>query len=243
MCHPWLAAGVTVALIAWTSQETRSLLRSPLPSESDRLAIGLLGGRVRVWFRARVEPIADGLLAAGLTADATTLLQLGVSLVCGVAYAGGWLFTAGWLLYACGLLDVLDGTMARKRGVPSRRGALLDSVGDRYGECAVFCGLAVYYRSTWMLWTTLAAFVGALMVSYTRARSEALGLPITVGLMQRPERYMLLGSGSIFGALLTHLACGSPLGPAVLGASVLALAVLANVTAIQRAAFALRRLE
>ncbi len=242
MCHPWLAAGVTCVLALVLVRELGPVVRGP--AGGARAAdTGLLGVRLRTWFRGWVEPVVDALLAAGLSANVVTALQLLASALCGLAFGAGWLFTAGWLLLSCGTLDVLDGGMARKRGAASPRGAFIDSVVDRYADGAVCAGLAVLYRDDWALWAVLAAFVGAFMVSYTRARAEGLGTECRVGLAQRPERYVLLAAGSIAGALGSHLACSPVPGRVLLTASVCVVAVLANATALQRAVFVLRRLS
>jgi CDP-diacylglycerol--glycerol-3-phosphate 3-phosphatidyltransferase len=80
------------------------------------------------------------------------------------------------------------------------------------------------------------------MVSYTRARAEGLYVECKVGFMQRPERYVILGGGSIVASLAAHLVCSTAVLSGVLLMSVLVVAVLANVTALQRAAFVLRQL-
>jgi CDP-diacylglycerol--glycerol-3-phosphate 3-phosphatidyltransferase len=240
MCHPWLAAGVAGFLGVLIVREIVPVLRGGNGDAS--LEHGLLGEGLRQWFRYRVEPLVDVLLAAGVRADWVSAVQLAISALCGLAYARGWLFTAGWLLLSGGTLDVLDGSMARKRGAASPRGAFIDSVGDRYGECAVFLGLAAQFRASWPLWAVLAAAFGAFMVSYTRARAESLGMACAEGLLQRPERYVVLGGGSLVGSLIAHLTCVPAAAPFVLVAAVVAVAVLANVTALQRALAVVRRL-
>src|SRR5689334_5187742 len=106
MCHPWLAAGVAGFIGVLVVRELVPAVRhgdgEPL------LDRGLLGVGLRTWFRMRIEPLVDALLALGIHPDAITAVQLGVSVICGVAYAAGWLFTAGWLLLTGGSLDVLD---------------------------------------------------------------------------------------------------------------------------------------
>jgi CDP-diacylglycerol--glycerol-3-phosphate 3-phosphatidyltransferase len=241
MCHPWIAAGVTAFLVTQAVRELRPVLTASAEDDGPAHA-GLLGARLRRWFRSRMEPLADALLRLGMTADRVTLSQLLVSVLCGAAYAAGWVFTAGCLLIGSGTLDVLDGTMARKTGPTTARGAFFDSVVDRYGEGAVFVGLAALFREGAMLWVVLLAAFGSFMVSYARARAEALGADCSVGLMQRPERYVLLGAGSVLGVLLAHLTCRPARATAVLAMSVALVAVLANATALQRAVFALRRL-
>jgi CDP-diacylglycerol--glycerol-3-phosphate 3-phosphatidyltransferase len=240
MCHPWLAAGVAGFVGVLVVREIVPVLRQgDLDAPLDH---GLLGTGLRGWFRGRIEPLADALLDVGVPADAVTGVQLVMSALCGLAYGRGWIFTGGWLLLSGGTLDVLDGSMARKRGAASARGAFVDSVVDRYGECAVFLGLAVHFRAAWPLWAVLAAAFGAFMVSYTRARGEGLGVGCEVGLLQRPERYVLIGGTSVVGSLGAHLACSPRTGTGFLVAGVVAVAVLANLTALQRAMTIVRRL-
>jgi CDP-diacylglycerol---glycerol-3-phosphate 3-phosphatidyltransferase len=240
MCHPWLAAGVTGFIGVLLAREIVPVLRRAEPGAS--LDHGLLGDGVRSWFRARVEPLVDSLLAAGIRADAVTAMQLAMSGISGAAYAGGWLFTAGWLLLAAGTLDVLDGSMARKGGAASPRGAFVDSVVDRYGEFAVFVGLAIHFRGGWPLWAVVAALFGAFMVSYTRARGEGLGVQCAIGFLQRAERYVLIGGGSLIGTLAAHLACAPLVAYEMLVTALVLVAILANATALQRAIAIVRRL-
>jgi CDP-diacylglycerol--glycerol-3-phosphate 3-phosphatidyltransferase len=221
--------------------ELAPLARDTNPAETP-LESGLLGARLRCWFRGRIAPVAEAFVALGLSANAVTFSQLGASLVCGLAYAHGWMFTAGWLLIASGTLDVVDGEMARRQGQAGPRGALIDSVVDRYGESAVFAGLVAFYRDGWVLWSVLAAWVGAFLVSYTRARAEGLGIDCHDGLIQRPERYVILGLSSMLSALVAHLVCDSSRGHGIVAAATVVLAALANLTAWQRIRVALRRL-
>lgn len=241
MCHPWLAAGVTGFAAVVIAKQLASIAAQPVAAET-RSAHGLLGTRLRSWFRDRLRPLVEGAIAMGLTPNGVTLSQLAGSIVCGVAYGRGWLFTAGWLLIACGTLDVLDGEMARREGRDGSRGAFIDSVVDRYAESAVFAGLAVHYRDDWLLWGVLAAWVGAFLVSYVRARAESLGISCQEGMLQRPERYVLLGGASMIGTITTHLTCNVDARHHVLAAGVATLAVLANATALQRITTTLRRL-
>jgi CDP-diacylglycerol--glycerol-3-phosphate 3-phosphatidyltransferase len=242
VCHPWLAAGVISFIAIQLYRELSPVLRAPSTSAADA-STGFLGVRVRAWFRGRIDPLAEAFLALGATPNGVTALQLVASVFCGWAYAGGWLFTAGWTLIASGTCDVIDGALARKRGATLPRGAFIDSVVDRYGEVAVFSGLAVLLRDSWGLWMALAACVGSMMVSYTRARAESLGVDCRVGLMQRPERFVVLGAASMFGSLGTHLTCDPGVGRGLLLGGLTIIAVFANLTAFQRAWFTLRRLR
>ena len=95
------------------------------------------------------------------------------------------------------MLDMLDGRIARASGRQSAAGALYDSVADRWAEAFVFTGLAWYLRaSPWML-ASLGAGFASMMVSYTRARGEGLGLSLRGGVMQRAERIILVAVGML----------------------------------------------
>ena len=241
MCHPWLATGATCFIVILLVRELAPVAREVGPHVS-ACEGGLLGVRLRGWFRRRMTPVADTLLSIGLTANGVTVSQLGASIVCGIAYAHGWMFTAGWMLITCGTLDVLDGEMARRQGLTGPRGAFIDSVVDRYGESAVFAGLVAFYRDAWLLWGVLAAWAGGFLVSYMRARAESLGIDCRDGLVQRPERYVILGIASMVSTLAGHLACNMNGRHGLVALGICVLAILANSTAFQRARVALRRL-
>src|SRR5262249_52435698 len=139
--------------------------------------------------------------------DHLTYSQLVVSLLAGVAFARGAVFLAGWLTILAGTLDIIDGSLARRTGLASDRGAFVDSVVDRWAEVATFVGLGVLFRHGWtLLGVALAAFASQ-MVSYVRARAEGLGLDLTSGRAQRPERYVILGFGAWVSGLVGHLLC------------------------------------
>ncbi len=240
MCHPWLAAGVVAFAAVIVVRELGAIVREPL-SEASLVESGLLGDRPRRWFRKRMRPLVEVALDSGLTADGATLLQLATSVTCGIAYAHGWMFTAGWMLITCGTLDVLDGEMARRLERDGPRGAFMDSVVDRYGETAVFAGLVAFFRSGWIEWAVLAAWAGSFMVSYTRARAESLDVPCPGGLLQRPERYVILGGISMISTVVQHLACYTDIQQELMAAGISVLALLANVTALQRLRGTLQR--
>src|SRR5688572_3496115 len=112
----------------------------------------------------------------------------------------GW---AGGMILFAGLFDMLDGQVARLGKMSSSFGALLDSVLDRYSELFMFLGICYYLISHHYFISSLFAFIGligSMMVSYTRARAEGLGIECKGGLMQRPERVVLVGTSA--------LACG-----------------------------------
>jgi CDP-diacylglycerol--glycerol-3-phosphate 3-phosphatidyltransferase len=153
-----------------------------------------------------------------------TLTFAGFALSCGAAwaYADGALVRAGILLLLAGVFDLLDGAVARESGRVSRYGAFLDSSVDRYAEIVVFLGILLRFGGdSWTQIAVLLAVAGSLMVSYTKARAEGLGQEVHGGLLQRPERIVLLALGSFS-------------GESGLRAVLWILAALTNVTSVQR---------
>jgi CDP-diacylglycerol--glycerol-3-phosphate 3-phosphatidyltransferase len=187
----------------------------------------LVGG-----YYALVERGLGPVLKAGVSPDAITFLALAVALAAGFFFAFGLIFQGGLTLVLSGFLDTLDGSVARLTGRSSASGALLDSTLDRYAEFSVFSGLLVYYRQQWMFVFVLLALAGSVMVSYIKARAQSLGRVRTVGLMQRPERFVLLVAGSLANLPANLFFPDYP--DMALSAAVILLAVLANTTAIRR---------
>jgi len=140
---------------------------------------------------------------------------------------------AGFMVLLGGFFDILDGRVARLSGLGSKFGAFYDSTLDRISEIAVFLGILSLYNDqrvelgdVGMIYLIMLAMAGSLMISYTRARAEALGLDCRVGLMPRAERVVLIGGASLFfGGAWNGLALKIAIG---------LLAVLANLTAFQR---------
>jgi len=174
---------------------------------------------------ARVsDPVARALLGARLRPNQLTVLGLFCSGLAAAAFVADYQRLGGLLLALAGALDILDGSLARVSGQVSPFGAFLDSVLDRYSDLLVLAGLVVLFMGKSRVWDVvgaLAALIGTVMVSYTRARAESVGVQCRVGFMERGERLLAL----IVGALLDLLA------PAVW-----VVAVGANVTAIHRIA-------
>ena len=134
------------------------------------------------------DPLARRLLRWQVRPNQLTLLGLLASAAAAVGFARGRLRLAATLLIAAGLLDILDGSLARCSGQVTPFGAFLDSVIDRYSDLIILLGLVVLFLRLGArvgLWLTLAAIVGTIMVSYCRARAESIGLTCQVGLMER----------------------------------------------------------
>jgi CDP-diacylglycerol--glycerol-3-phosphate 3-phosphatidyltransferase len=183
---------------------------------------------VKVGFRGFVQPLAVALARAGIQANWLTYLGFVLNVLVAVVVAEGWLSVGGALFLIVNALDFLDGAVARAAGTAGAFGAFLDSVLDRYSEAVVFVGLIVWFSKaddTFAVIVTALALAGSFMVSYCRARAEGLGLDCEVGLLQRPERIVVLGIGLMLSEY-TH--------PLVLIAVLVALAILTNVTAYQR---------
>jgi CDP-diacylglycerol--glycerol-3-phosphate 3-phosphatidyltransferase len=199
----------------------------------------LLGPRLRSWYFSNLSPFEQLFVRLNVRPAALSYSQLVVSVLAGVAYAEGLIYSAGFLVLCTGTLDILDGKVARRTNGVSRRGAFLDSVIDRYAEYSGYVGLLVFFRSGWEVWAVLLAILGGMMVSYTRARGEGLGITCEMGWLQRPERFVILGFGSIFSSLAVHLFGGNH---ELLAFTVALIAALSNLTALQRMVYILRRL-
>jgi CDP-diacylglycerol--glycerol-3-phosphate 3-phosphatidyltransferase len=179
---------------------------------------------VKLGFRGVVQPLAEALARVGVQANWLTYAGFALNVGVAILVADGWLALAGVLFLIVNALDFLDGAVARAAGTAGGYGAFLDSVLDRYSEAVVFVGLLIWFSRTDDLpglGATALAMIGSFMVSYCRARAEGLGLDCEVGWLQRPERIVLLGT-----AMMVHSYALLP--------TLIALAVLTNVTAAQR---------
>jgi len=162
--------------------------------------------KVKDGFVRLVSPVARALIRGGVHPNVITTIGTLVVIGSGVAFGFGAIRLGGALLLASGLFDILDGQVARQGGMASTFGAFYDSTLDRVGESAVFAGLALYFeqggvpagRQTPALAIALTALVMSMLVSYTRARAEGLGLECTVGIAARAERILLLGAAALF---------------------------------------------
>ena len=168
------------------------------------------------------DPVARLLVRARLRPNHLTVAGLGVSIAAAYVFSAGRLRWGAVLLAVAGLFDFFDGAVARLAGSDSDYGAFLDSVVDRYSDLAVLLGILVYYETrgdTMGSIATMATLAGTFMVSYTKARAQSIGLRCEVGIMERPERLITLIAGATFHVLTPIMVL---------------LAVLTNVTAVQR---------
>jgi CDP-diacylglycerol--glycerol-3-phosphate 3-phosphatidyltransferase len=194
----------------------------------------LLPSWLRAGYLRLIEPVADGLVRRGIAPNTITTVGTLCSMAGGMLYALGHIRSGGWVLGVTALFDVLDGTVARRTGRSTAFGAFYDSTLDRVADGFVLGGLAVFFASRpedWalaMVVTCVLGLIGTFVTSYTRARAEALGVNANVGVLQRPERVVLLSAPQAF--------FGFALGGLVLGAILVVLTVTAWLTAAQRIA-------
>ena len=202
--------------------------------------LGRLPGWLKEWFLWWTSPFVWLLSRWRSAPTALNVAGLLFSLAAGVLYAFGHAPWAGWTFLLAGLCDTLDGRVARAQDGAHRQGAFVDSVLDRYSEIAIFTGLGWWLRQGPGLWLCWVALFSSLMVSYSRARAEGLGLQLKEGLMQRPQRIVLLTVASIFCPI--GLLVGSRPETLILVALGIA-ACLTAFTALQRFWVALRGLR
>lgn len=149
--------------------------------------------RFRAFWNKLFSPVADGLLKIGVTPNMVTWVG-----TIGVCVGALWLFPQGEFFWGTMFVtafvfsDIIDGTMARKIGTPSKYGAFLDSTLDRIGDAAVFAGIALWYAwegdSAVYLCLSLACLVLGALTSYIRARAESLGMEAKGGIAERSDR-------------------------------------------------------
>jgi CDP-diacylglycerol---glycerol-3-phosphate 3-phosphatidyltransferase len=150
--------------------------------------------------RRLLSPVVRAALAIGLTANTVTVIGLGVVVIASLLVAQGLLLAGAAVMLAGTVLDAVDGSLARASGGTTPFGAFLDSTLDRIAEITIYTGIAVYFLAsrddpTLPVLAVLVALGGSFMVSYARARAEAMGTHGEVGIAARPERLMLIMAG------------------------------------------------
>ncbi len=203
------------------------------PDVARRSTTVLLGFWARDWLMWVIGPVERAMIRARVSPDIFNYLSVAFGIGAGAAFAQGALSVAGWAILFGGVADVFDGRIARARGMASRYGAFMDSTLDRFAEAFSFVGVTWYLSTTpWGAAVSVLAISGSLLVSYTRARGEAVGVSGTGGVMQRAERLVLLALGALADAAVTTR-WGWPTGT-VLTAAVALIALGAMGTAIYR---------
>lgn len=191
-----------------------------------------------IWMFGPLERV----LVGRVTPNFITAVSLVLCIATGFAAATGHLGSAVWLFSFAGILDILDGRIARLSGMQTKSGALFDSVSDRWGELVVFAGYTWYlHDSPWML-AVIGAIGASTMVSYTRARAEGLGVELSGGMMQRAERIVLVSGGALVAAWVAADPETASMAPVIIGGTMLVCAVTSMATAISRWVMAYREL-
>jgi len=165
-----------------------------------------------------INPLVEWMIRRNISPNAITTIGLVINLVAAIVFIIGAEFAVrtdlsyvaigGGLILFGGLFDMIDGRLARLGGTSSKFGAFYDSVLDRYSELIMFFGINYYLISHDYFFSSMFAFlalIGSLMVSYTRARAEALGVNCSVGFMQRPERVIIIGFSAVLSGLIASL--------------------------------------
>ena len=219
-----LAAGMVFAFIVYCGLYAIGRPPQMVGVKHNQLLGPFMAGFL-VWLIGPVERLLMGRVSPNVI-TAVSLLMCGIT---GLAAGLGQLTAACWLYTAAGILDVLDGRLARIGNKQTAAGALFDSVSDRWGELFVFAGFAWFLRDTPWLLAVIGAFGASMMVSYTRARAEGLGIDLSGGMMQRAERIVLVVGGTFIAVLYG----GDAVAP-ILGSTMLICAATATATALNR---------
>src|ERR1700681_709237 len=200
-----------------------------MPTPTDYLKKGAL--------RA-IEPAISLLARNNVSPNTITTVGTLLTGAAGVVFATGHIMTAGWIMAFTAFFDVVDGEVARRTGRSTVFGAFYDSTLDRVADGALMAGLTVFYATNpvhhniYMVVVCLVGIIGTFLVSYTRARAESLGIDAKVGVMQRPERIVLLSAPQALFGLFWN-------GWVLMGIIIL-LTVTAWITAVQRIALVYR---
>jgi CDP-diacylglycerol--glycerol-3-phosphate 3-phosphatidyltransferase len=177
---------------------------------------------LRLLFKDVLDFFARSFMRLGISPNSVSIIGLVGNIIASVLIAFGKLQIGGIIVLVMGPLDAVDGTMARLGKGVTAFGAFLDSVSDRYSELFIFGGLLVFFliAENWTACILVyCAAVGSVLVSYTRARAEALGFNAKIGILTRVERYLVMAP-----ALIINLP--------IIGLWIIA--ILANLTALQR---------
>jgi CDP-diacylglycerol--glycerol-3-phosphate 3-phosphatidyltransferase len=180
-----------------------------------------------------IDPLTDWLARKRVHPNLLTTVGFLSTVSAALAFHAHNMRLAGFLVLLGGFFDILDGRVARLTALGSKFGAFYDSTLDRISEIAVFMGILSLYNDyrlqlgdVGMIYLIMLAMAGSLMISYTRARAEALGLDCRVGLMPRAERVVLIGASSLF--------FGAAWDGLILKIVIVILAITTNLTAFQR---------
>ncbi|HWP92401.1 MAG TPA: CDP-alcohol phosphatidyltransferase family protein [Thermodesulfobacteriota bacterium] len=205
----------------------------------------LLGVGIKTWWLLMIRPIEDYLIEQRVHPNILTITTLIVSIITGIFFHLGWIFLAGILLLAGSTFDIFDGRVARAQGLNSEHGAFFDSCLDRFSEAFIYLGILSYFHHSLFSYVVFLILCMTMMVSYTRARAEGLGVDCEVGIMQRTERVVYLGVLSVFNFLgnLATSALGLRPDDYLLRFALIVILLFSTYTAIHRMVHVMKRLK
>ncbi len=221
------------------------------PEVMDRLHASFLGVFFREFWYWFIDPMVKTLIFLRISPNMITAMSVLMSIFTGYLYFIGQIAWAGWFVIISGNMDLLDGRVARVTGNTTLSGGFFDACVDRYNDAFVFMGVGLYFVgrnfslskgvmsvSTWdfiMLIVVFLTIIGSSITSYSKAKGEAMGYTTKRGLMQRPERIVMLGLFSIINPWYRVIAAKYDLHPdaMIIGIMIL-MAILVNYSAIVR---------
>lgn len=148
--------------------------------------------------RTLIQPVVWLCATLRIPPNAVTVISLLLNIGTGYLFYRGMFVIAGVVMAVGGILDTVDGELARSGNRASRFGAFLDSNFDRASEFFVLFGLFLFYNHTPVSIVIVAALFSSIMVSYTRARAEGVDIECRVGVFERPMRILVLTLGALF---------------------------------------------
>lgn len=207
---------------------------------------------VEFWYWI-TRPLLNFFKLVKITPNGITAISIVLSFITGTVYSFGFIALAGWILVVSGSLDMLDGALARETGKVTKAGAFFDSCSDRYSDSFVFIGIALYFLSknfslsTGNFYITMYDYIGIIVImtillgtasmSYVKARGDVAGASTKRGLMQRPERIMMLTILSVLDPFIRVILVKYGQNPdMVLIAVLIVMSILINISAIVRMA-------
>ena len=242
---PSLLVLVIVLGAAFASMPVFALLRRGPDADAVKKGSSFLLGTSNFlvhWLMWAIGPVERALLAAGFGPDAMNAGGFLFGLLSGILIGLGRLEAGGWAIALAGICDILDGRLARARGLASSYGKFVDSTLDRFVETFAFLGFAVYFARWPYGPLVVAAGLGfSLLVSYAQARGETVSVSGSGGLMQRAERLTLQIVGCLFDPVLCRW-LDKPEGTVLFWVLVVT-AVGAAATAVHRTLWIARKLK
>lgn len=205
--------------------------------------------KLRDSLQPTMTKLGTSFASTGLSANFWTGLGLAISIAAGVVYASPTFLGIDWyvaviagsiLLLVSGFFDIVDGSVARVTKQTSKNGAFLDSSFDKISEVVIFAGIA-YGDLADSFWCLVAIGV-SILVSYTRARAESLGVELKgIGIGERAERMLIL---AIIGMIPLHLVAGESALPLTgMYWAVIMVSIVAGITLVQRIAATAKKLS